>query len=287
VTSGECTLTLLLHSASAGEMLADNLSIEGCVYQPQQVRCSSCSQCGGGDDCKDFGPWSQPSCVWPDTCSQSANCTSTRSVTTYTCNNPGSVSSTCSAIQSSEEQGTIQTRNTTGQSCDDGLLCTVNDTCSGGVCSGQPKVCNDQNPCTDDSCNQLTGQCSFVNNDANACGAFRECPQNHCIGLNWTTFPQSGHDFCSAGVCQAYSCSAISSQFNQSCQLEIDSDQDGVPDSQDACPLVPGTACNGCPNPCTGCGQMVCEEDSAPTCVADDSQCSATTCPAAGCGLGG
>jgi hypothetical protein len=67
-----------------------------------------------------------------------------------------------------------------------------------------------------------------------------------------------------------------------------DSDHDGVPDSQDACPLVPGTACNGCPNPCTGCAQMVCIPGlNPPTCAANNSQCTPTTCPADGCGLDG
>ncbi len=47
--------------------------------------------------------------------------------------------------------------------CDDGLLCTVNDACVGGVCvSGNPVHCDDGNVCTTDSCDSGTGQCVFL-----------------------------------------------------------------------------------------------------------------------------
>ncbi|MCJ7817162.1 MAG: lamin tail domain-containing protein, partial [Candidatus Aenigmarchaeota archaeon] len=75
-----------------------------------------------------------------------------------------------------------------------------------------------------------------------------------------------------------------SSEYNQICEApEIDSDGDGTPDSQDACPQVYGTACNGCPNTCTGCAIMVCGLGQ-PTCTGDNNICSATVCPADCCG---
>jgi hypothetical protein len=132
LSTGECTVELKLHSDSSGLILVDNLSIEGCVYE-QNVGCSSCSDCGGGEDCKDFGSWSEPLCDWPDTCAQTANCTRSRTVTTYSCNNPGQ-SSSCSYAQSQEYQGIVQTRNTTGMACDGGQ-------CLNGVCTGFP-ACN-------------------------------------------------------------------------------------------------------------------------------------------------
>jgi len=47
--------------------------------------------------------------------------------------------------------------------CDDGMLCTINDTCSAGVCvPGPPLPCDDTNQCTADSCNPATGQCVFT-----------------------------------------------------------------------------------------------------------------------------
>jgi len=44
--------------------------------------------------------------------------------------------------------------------CDDGLSCTSNDTCSGGVCMGDPPPeCDDGNPCTVDLCAEPSGEC--------------------------------------------------------------------------------------------------------------------------------
>jgi len=175
-----------------------------------------------------------------------------------------------------------------GTACEDGLFCTANDQCMQGACtSGEPKECTDGNDCTDDMCNEQTDQCDYVNDDANVCGVPRICQDNHCIELNWTIFPQSGHDYCEAGSCIVYSCEPTSSQYNQTCEgVEQDTDGDGTPDSQDACPDVYGTACNGCPNLCTGCAKIVCDSG-IPTCAADDSKCSPTACQADGCGLDG
>jgi hypothetical protein len=42
--------------------------------------------------------------------------------------------------------------------CDDGNVCTQNDTCSGGVCvSGTAVVCDDGNVCTADVCDPVGG----------------------------------------------------------------------------------------------------------------------------------
>jgi hypothetical protein len=288
IGTGECTIDLKMHSDSAGKILLDNLSIEGCVYQPEEVRCETCQECGGGEDCKDLGPWSSLSCDWSDLCDQSADCTRTRSVTEYICHNPGSVSSYCSASGYTEQENSTGNRNTEGLACDDGLFCTVSDACSSGTCTGQARTCNDGKECTDDSCNEQTDMCNYVDDNSNVCGAFRDCPQNQCIGLNWTTYPEDGHDFCSAGACQLYSCQAISSEPNEIC--ESDSDGDGTPDNRDACPGEFGQDCNGCLDPCTGCAEMQCDEEDpwpAPICFADDSKCPLIACPPDGCGIGG
>jgi len=61
-----------------------------------------------------------------------------------------------------------------------------------------------------------------------------------------------------------------------------DSDRDGIPDSQDACPQEYGKDCNGCPNPCSGCAVMACVPGKKPSCVAG--ACPPTECPSDGCG---
>lgn len=66
--------------------------------------------------------------------------------------------------------------------CDDGLMCTVGDTCKGGSCSlNTPKNCSDGNDCTEDSCDAKTG-CGSVNSllgsscsDGDACSTGDGC----------------------------------------------------------------------------------------------------------------
>ncbi len=50
--------------------------------------------------------------------------------------------------------------------CDDGTVCTEGDVCSGGACKpGKAKNCDDNNPCTTDSCDKTAG-CKNANNTA-------------------------------------------------------------------------------------------------------------------------
>ncbi|MFA6548292.1 MAG: hypothetical protein WCT11_05175 [Candidatus Magasanikbacteria bacterium] len=71
--------------------------------------------------------------------------------------------------------------------CDDGSVCTSGDKCSGGICVGGPiKVCDDQNPCTDDKCDSKA-ECTHTNNivpcnDSNACTTDDVCGGGQCSG---------------------------------------------------------------------------------------------------------
>jgi hypothetical protein len=74
----------------------------------------------------------------------------------------------------------------TGANCDDGDACTITDHCDDGVCVGSLIACNDNNPCTDDSCDGLSG-CLFVANhgacdDGNACTVGDYCLDGECAG---------------------------------------------------------------------------------------------------------
>ncbi len=64
--------------------------------------------------------------------------------------------------------------------CEDGTVCTVGDVCLEGDCqSGELLVCDDENPCTDDSCDPVAG-CLFVANEA-ICDDGIECTVgDHC-----------------------------------------------------------------------------------------------------------
>lgn len=46
-----------------------------------------------------------------------------------------------------------------GTSCDDGSMCTTNDSCSAGTCGGQAVDCDDSLSCTADSCDPENGSC--------------------------------------------------------------------------------------------------------------------------------
>lgn len=76
-----------------------------------------------------------------------------------------------------------------GGGCDDGDLCTVNDSCQSGTCRGVAKDCSDQDAaCLLGSCDQETGACMQVTqSDGTPCNDSDSC---------------TGHDSCTAGSCQ-------------------------------------------------------------------------------------
>ncbi|MFH1532223.1 MAG: hypothetical protein ABIK09_15970 [Pseudomonadota bacterium] len=69
--------------------------------------------------------------------------------------------------------------------CFDGDVCTTSDTCSAGACQpGPPMSCDDNNPCTADSCDPVLG-CSFPAqdgpcDDGNACTSGEVCTDGVC-----------------------------------------------------------------------------------------------------------
>ncbi len=74
-----------------------------------------------------------------------------------------------------------------GIPCDDGNVCTGDDTCNNGKCSGVPVVCDDDNQCTSDKCDQIAG-CIFENltdttcDDSDACTVNDRCVDGECTG---------------------------------------------------------------------------------------------------------
>ncbi len=75
-----------------------------------------------------------------------------------------------------------------GGQCSDGDNCTTGDTCIGGFCTGVPQNCNDNNPCTLDTCDQVLGcvqsvpQTFITCDDKNACTANDTCSNGFCVG---------------------------------------------------------------------------------------------------------
>ena len=74
----------------------------------------------------------------------------------------------------------------TNSDCTDADLCNGTETCQSGACaSGTALNCDDNNACTNDSCDATAG-CQNVNDDTNTCDDGESCTSN---------------DVCSAGKC--------------------------------------------------------------------------------------
>ncbi len=120
--------------------------------------------------------------------------------------------------------------------CMDGDSCTVGDHCENGQCVGLPVVCDDSNPCTDDSCDGKGG-CSSVDNSA-ACDDKDPCTvADVCKGGECTGVPINC-DCKADGDCLAF-------EDGDLCNGTLTCDTSVVPHE---CVLVPGSVIN-CPAP--------------------------------------
>ena len=82
--------------------------------------------------------------------------------------------------------------------CKDGDPCTVADHCEEGECVGNPVLCDDGNPCTDDSCDGAGG-CVFADNeddcdDGDPCTVADQCEAGQCGGVEVPCECQANED---------------------------------------------------------------------------------------------
>jgi len=90
-----------------------------------------------------------------------------------------------------------------------------------------------------------------------------------CDDNSSTTYP-GAPEICDDGIDN--DCDGKIDAQDENCPL--DTDGDGVIDSEDACPETAGDFCNGCPQPeCSGCQSPVCPETGKPICQDDNSLC--------------
>jgi hypothetical protein len=224
--------------------------------------------CDGAQACRDTCV-TNADCVAPNTCvgnvcgkkPAGATCSSTDQCSAglfctdgFCCN-----SASCGACKACNATGACQ--NDDGNACTATDMCHVSDgTCSGGACQRASISCDDNNPCTADSCDAQTGcvhtkltgtQC----NDQNACTQTDTCQAGVCTGSNPVTC--GGATQCkTAGVCNP----ATGGCTNQN-----------MPD---------GTGCND-GNACTQsdkCDDGACVPGAAVTCTALDQCHTAGTC---------
>lgn len=159
-----------------------------------------------------------------------------------------------------------------GTSCDaDKSPCTVGDKCISGACvAGPQKNCDDQNDCTDDVCNPLTGAC--LNTPTTI--AYKACDDKN---------PCTLHDTCSGSQCigQTNTCDDDNDCTNNICDKTLCVGPTCVP--SDYCrndPVLSGTSCNdnsACTTNDVCNAQGVCTGTATTACSPSD-VCTTTTC---------
>lgn len=187
----------------------------GCVHTNNAKSCNDGDGCTVNDTCSDGAcvPGAPVNCddgnaCTNDSCTAASGCVQTNNTASCNDGDACTVNDTCSGgacepgARVNCDDGYVCTtdwcdpatgcvREFNSYSCDDGNACSVNDTCSGGVCvPGTPVNCYDGNDCTTDSCNPATGACIHTNNS------------EWCSDGNFCTV----NDVCSGGVCTGGVC---------------------------------------------------------------------------------
>lgn len=147
----------------------------GCVFIPKDGCCNYDHQCDTGGNCT-TGTCIDHACVItpdPNCCQVDSDCNDDIACTVDTC-----VQNQCTYVEDNslcpalvigdnqcsssicliEQQGCVTAILQDGTPCDDGSLCTTNDTCCSGVCKSSGRLsCSDGDLCTRDICDDQVG----------------------------------------------------------------------------------------------------------------------------------
>ena len=166
--------------------------------------------CDDGDPCTydlcdegacHFPPATGPLCDDADLCTSGDACADGLCVgTPYDCEDDND----CTDDACDGYGGCVNADNTIP--CDDGSACTVDDICADGLCQpGADLDCEDNNICTDDSCNPTSG-CIHTNNSA-PCGGGQQCQNGQCVSLcapgDYATWGGTCTAFCTGMGCSS------------------------------------------------------------------------------------
>jgi len=187
--------------ACAASLAADGTACDDGNACTQFEACAS-GVCGGaGVTCNDQNPCTDDACDPASGCVFSANvsacddgnaCTGPDACADKACA-AGSTKvcddgSPCTADSCDAATGNCLHGAQSG-ACDDGQVCTGNDECVAGACAGAPLSCDDQNPCTQDTCDAKKGcahaptaAASVPCDDGNACTIGDVCTAGACAG---------------------------------------------------------------------------------------------------------
>ena len=172
--------------------------VNGCTYLNQAVACENGNNCTENDYCQAGSARRAPMCavVKPmrtvpekrmETCATGLSFAT--KVVPYSCQVAAETIVTCDDSSDTSCMGNLCDPGTgtcamgnvnEGGACEDGDLCSLNDTCASGTCAGGAlKSCDDGNVCTDDSC--VEGVCVFTANDV-ACDDGNACTRGCLSG---------------------------------------------------------------------------------------------------------
>ena len=244
---------------SAGELACDdgNLCtddscdpVDGCLYAPNQAPCNDGNLCTASDQCA--GGWcvSGPAIDCGDQnyctddlcepgvgcknvhntipCDDADECTIGEKCADGICDGGQEVNcndgNLCTDDSCDKDQGCVYDNNS--DDCNDGDACTQGDKCEAGVCTGGAELkCDDENLCTDDSCDADTG-CVFANNqlqcdDTIGCTTDDVCSGGSCAG---TPCQAQGlycwQDACVDHYCGDGNCNAGAGETMQNCPTD-------------------------------------------------------------------
>jgi len=252
--------------------------VTGCSNTNNTVSCDDANACTGNDTCNE------------GTCSgQTINCDDGNLCTTDTCNTNDGCDHTpiicaddgspCTDQFCDATDGCLAIPND-DNSCDDDNVCNGAEFCEDGTCvDGTSIVCDDDNPCTDNTCDPTDG-CVFALDNANSCDDDDFCNGTEtCVDGICENLPRCGSNeacdeitfVCFVPCVADDECLPEQICSSQRCAFSPpnpspDEDLDGVLDPDDDCP---DTAVNvvvdefGCeiepqdtPNVCGTCGTV-------------------------------
>ena len=234
--------------------------------------------CDDGDKCTDNGNCDGGKCVsGPTDCTDANPCTDT----------------TCD-----KDAGCVKTNNTAA--CEDDDKCNNGDTCKDGACIGgtTPNKCDDENPCTTDSCDKDKGCATVADDkatceDGDACTGGDKCDGGKCApgttdlcACVQDTDCKDDGDLCNGvPVCKDLQCAVdlasvvtCDTTGDNACQATVCDGNEGKCKAQLE---ADGKSCND-GQACTteaGCAKGVCTATLTKTCD-DDDACTADSCNA-------
>jgi hypothetical protein len=153
------------------------------------IACLNCTAVNCGPALSTCTGFQAPDCGGDGDCDDKSVCTTDKCVNMFCTHTatPCDDGNACTTDSCDKTKGCQTVALPTSVTCDDGSACTEGDNCGTGNCVGTSKICNDNNPCTDDSCN-LAGDCTAVANavscdDGVTCTTGDMCVGGACAGL--------------------------------------------------------------------------------------------------------